>query len=136
MFSCCWYDAPEKADNAIGVRYLKRSSPYVRRHNSWTENQNVDHGNSQIDNYLLLIDLFLVTKNTHVVLNKNGKKVKDYIQVFEPYRETYMANNEHMTKVKQAYTNSSLEEFHKDIDKYRGMTEEFEAIPARATVRT
>lgn len=62
-------------------------------------------------------------------------KVEDYIQVFEPYRETYKANNEHMTKVKEAYTNSSLEEFHKDVEKYKGMTEDFEAIPARATVR-
>lgn len=60
--------------------------------------------------------------------------MEDYIQVFEPYRETYKANNEHMTKVKEAYTNSSLEEFHNDVDKYKGMTEDFEAIPACATV--
>lgn len=59
----------------------------------------------------------------------------DYIKVFEPYRETYKANNEHMTKVKETYTNSSLEEFHNDVEKYKGMTEDFEAIPARATVR-
>ena len=62
-------------------------------------------------------------------------QVEDYIQVFEPYRETYKANNEHMTKVKEAYTNSSLEEFHHDVDKYKGMTEDFESIPARATVK-
>ena len=61
--------------------------------------------------------------------------MEDYIKVFEPYRETYKANNEHMTKVKEAYTNSSLEEFHNDVEKYKGMTEDFEAIPARATVR-
>lgn len=63
------------------------------------------------------------------------QKVEDYIKVFEPYRETYKANNEHMTKVKEAYTNSSLEEFHNDVDKFKGMTEDFEAIPACATVR-
>lgn len=62
-------------------------------------------------------------------------KVEDYIQVFEPYRETYKANNEHMTRVKEAYTNSSLEEFHNDVEKYKGMTEDFESIPARATVK-
>ncbi|CAM9108105.1 unnamed protein product, partial [Hapterophycus canaliculatus] len=61
-------------------------------------------------------------------------QVDDYIQVFEPYRETYRANNEHMTKVKEAYTNSSLEDFRNDVEKYKGMTEEFETIPARATV--
>lgn len=41
-----------------------------------------------------------------------------------------------MTKVKEAYSNSSLEDFHNDVEKYKGMTEEFETIPARATVRT
>ncbi|CAN0385776.1 unnamed protein product, partial [Scytosiphon promiscuus] len=61
-------------------------------------------------------------------------QVDDYIQVFEPYRETYRANNEHMTKVKEAYAKSSLEDFHDDVEKYKGMTEEFETIPARATV--
>lgn len=54
--------------------------------------------------------------------------------MFEPYRETYRANNEHMTKAKEAYADSSLEEFRKTVDKYKGMTEDFEAIPARATV--
>lgn len=55
--------------------------------------------------------------------------------MFEPYRETYRANNEHMTKVKEAYADSSLQEFRSTVDKYKGMTEEFDAIPARATVR-
>lgn len=61
--------------------------------------------------------------------------MEEYIRVFEPYRETYRANNEHMTKVKEAYADSSLEEFRNTVDKYKGMTEDFEAIPARATVR-
>lgn len=61
-------------------------------------------------------------------------KVEDYIRVFEPYRETYKANNEHMTIVKTAYANSSLEEFRATVEKYKGMTEDFEAIPSCATV--
>lgn len=63
------------------------------------------------------------------------EKVEDYIQVFEPYRETYKANNEHMNNVKDAYTNSTLGEFRQAVNKYKGMTEDFEAIPAGATVR-
>lgn len=70
----------------------------------------------------------------HTLLREQ-REVDDYIQVFEPYRETYKANNKHMTKVKEAYTNSSLEDFRNDVEKYKGMTEEFETIPARATVR-
>ncbi|CAM9986779.1 unnamed protein product, partial [Laminaria digitata] len=62
------------------------------------------------------------------------EQVENYIRVFEPYRETYKANNEHMTVVKSAYANSTLEEFRRAVDKYKGMTEEFEAIPSVATV--
>ena len=62
-------------------------------------------------------------------------KVEYYIRVFEPYRETYKANNEHMTMVKSTYANSSLQEFREAVDKYKGMTDDFEAIPSCATVR-
>lgn len=61
-------------------------------------------------------------------------KVEDYIRVFEPYRDTYKANNEHMTMVKDTYANSSLQEFRDAVDKYKGMAEDFEAIPSCATV--
>lgn len=80
--------------------------------------------------------LFSVISFRSCISDHLQHKVEDYIQVFEPYRETYKTNNEHMTKVKEAYTNSSLEEFHNDVEKYKGMTEDFETIPARATVRT
>lgn len=55
--------------------------------------------------------------------------------MFEPYRDTFKMNNEHINNVKEAYADSSLEEFRLEVDKYKGMTVEFEAIPARATVR-
>lgn len=54
--------------------------------------------------------------------------------MFEPYRETFKANNEHMTMVKSTYANSSLQEFRDAVDKYKGMTDDFEAIPSCATV--
>lgn len=62
------------------------------------------------------------------------RQVEDYIHVFEPYQETYRANSEHVTRVKEAYRDSSLAEFHREVEKYKGMTIEFESIPACATV--
>ena len=63
-------------------------------------------------------------------------QVEDYIRVFEPYSETFEANNEHAENAKHVYTNSTpLEEFRNSADKYKKMAEEFEGIPARATVR-
>ncbi|CAM9277540.1 unnamed protein product [Ascophyllum nodosum] len=63
------------------------------------------------------------------------EQVEDYIRVFEPYSETFEANNEHAENAKHVYTNSTpLEEFRNSADKYKKMAEEFEGIPARATV--
>jgi hypothetical protein len=60
--------------------------------------------------------------------------VDDYIELFGPFRQTYLANAEYVENVKAVYRGTELHEIVEAIEKYKAQAVEFEAIPFSATI--
>jgi dynein heavy chain, axonemal len=60
--------------------------------------------------------------------------VDEYIEVFQPFRATFLANAEYVETVRTAYKGSELKEIAEAIAKYRGQAQEFDGIPFSATI--
>ena len=60
--------------------------------------------------------------------------VDDYIEVFVPFRQTFLTNSDYIENVKSVYKASELSEVVAAIEKYKGQATEFEGIPYCATI--
>jgi len=60
--------------------------------------------------------------------------VDEYIEVFVPFRQTFLTNADYIENVKTVYKSSELSEVTLAIEKYKGQATEFEAIPLSAVI--
>lgn len=58
----------------------------------------------------------------------------EYVEVFAPFRQTFLVNADYVDSVKTIYRNTELHDIVEAISKYRGQASDFETIPFSATI--
>jgi dynein heavy chain, axonemal len=76
----------------------------------------------------------LITTRIFKSLSTAFKQVEDYIGVFEEFRSMFIENNTYVSCITTALSDSPLEVYRDEIEKYKAMTAHFESIPVSCTV--
>lgn len=75
-----------------------------------------------------------LTTEIYYHLIKAFEMADQYVEVFAPFRQTFLANAEYVENVKSVYRSSELSDIVSAIAKYRAQAGDFETIPFSATI--
>jgi dynein heavy chain len=92
------------------------------------ENLTLEAGILKDDHYIR------TTKLIFTGLDDALDQVLEYTEVFVPFKETFFENSGYMEEMEELYRNVDLEEYGKQIEKYKGQSGHFQNIPYSADV--